>query len=233
MRPPAVLAHAADTFGKGVVGGDDATAVAHRAEILGRIKAERPGGAGGPGGTALIGRAVGLCAVFDKGQLPRDGADRIQIGAAAVEVDRQHGGGFARITARAGGLKRFGEAFRRHGIGHRIDVHEYGRRSCAFDGGDGRDGGMGHCEHEAALADAEGAQGHLNGVGPVAHADGMFHRAERGERLFKLPDLFAVDVPAAVQHVGGGLEQGVAPAAERRAGVGLWDEGCVHGNPYK
>ena len=27
MRPPAVLAHAADTFGKGVVGGDDATAV--------------------------------------------------------------------------------------------------------------------------------------------------------------------------------------------------------------
>lgn len=186
-----------------------------------------------PGGTALIGRAVGLCAVFDKGQLPRDGADRIQIGAAAVEVDRQHGGGFSRITARAGGLKRFGEAFRRHGIGHRIDVHEYGRRSCAFDGGDGRDGGMGHCEHEAALADAEGAQGHLNGVGPVAHADGMFHRAERGERLFKLPDLFAVDVPAAVQHVGGGLEQGVAPAAERRAGVGLWDEGCVHGNPYK
>lgn len=42
MRPPAVLAHAADTFGKGVVGGDDAAAVAHRAEILGRIKAERP-----------------------------------------------------------------------------------------------------------------------------------------------------------------------------------------------
>ena len=35
------------------------------------------------------------------------------------------------------------------------------------------------------------------------------------------------------EHVGGGLEQGVAPAAERRAGVGLWDEGCVHGNPYK
>lgn len=50
---------------------------------------------GGPGGTALIGRAVGLCAVFDEWQVPRDGADRIQIGAASVEVDRQHGGGFA------------------------------------------------------------------------------------------------------------------------------------------
>ena len=73
----------------------------------------------------------------------------------------------------------------------------------------------------------------LYSISPVAHADGMFHGAERGKRLFKLPDLFAVDVPAAVQHVGGGLEQGVAPAVERRAGVGLWDEGCVHGNPYK
>ena len=92
---------------------------------------------------------------------------------------------------------------------------------------------MGHREHEAALADAEGTQGHLYSISPVAHADGMFHGAERGKRLFKLPDLFAVDVPAAVQHVGGGLEQGVAPAVERRAGVGLWDEGCVHGNPYK
>ena len=80
---------------------------------------------------------------------------------------------------------------------------------------------MGHREHEAALADAEGTQGHLYSISPVAHADGMFHGAERGKRLFKLPDLFAVDVPA------------VAPAAERRAGVGLWDEGCVHGNPYK
>ena len=79
---------------------------------------------------------------------------------------------------------------------------------------------MGHREHEAALADAEGTQGHLYSISPVAHADGMFHGAERGKRLFKLPDLFAVDVPAAVQHVGGGLEQGVAPAAERRAGVG-------------
>ena len=77
-------------------------------------------------------------------------------------------------------------------------------------------------------------RGHLYSISPVAHADGMFpEAAERGKRLFKLPDLFAVDVPAAVQHVGGGLEQGVAPAAERRAGVGLWDEGCVHGNPYK
>lgn len=76
------------------------------------------------------------------------------------------------------------------------------------------------------LADAEGTQGHLYSISPVAHADGMFHGAERGKRLFKLPDLFAVDVPAAVQHVGGGLEQGVAPAAERRAGVGLWMRGA-------
>ena len=92
---------------------------------------------------------------------------------------------------------------------------------------------MGDREHEVALADAEGAQGHFDGVGPVAHADGVFRGTERGERLFKLPDVLAVDVPAAVQHVGGGLEQGVAAAAECRSGVGLRDMWCVHGDPYK
>ena len=87
---------------------------------------------------------------------------------------------------------------------------------------------MRYREHEVALADAESAEGQLDGVRAVAHADGVLRGAERGEAFLELPDLFAVDVPAAVQRFHGGPEQGFALVPERRAGIRLRNEGCVH-----
>jgi hypothetical protein len=74
---------------KGSIVGDHGAAIAQRAEILRRIKAERPGVANGPDRAAVCRRQMGLTAVFDDREVvPRGEAfDREHVRCLPVQVD--------------------------------------------------------------------------------------------------------------------------------------------------
>ena len=74
-------------------GGHDRAAVAQRAEVLGRIEAERRGIAEACPRSRPLTRAVRLGAVLEQLQAARRPRARVDLSRLAVEVDHEHGAG--------------------------------------------------------------------------------------------------------------------------------------------
>src|SRR5262245_16864819 len=85
----ASVAQALDLLCQGSVVGDHGAAIAQRAEILRRVKAERPGVANGPDRAAVCFGQMGLTAVFDDREVvPRgETLDRGHVRCLPVQVN--------------------------------------------------------------------------------------------------------------------------------------------------
>ena len=110
---------------------DDRAAVAERAEVLGRIEAERRRGAERAGPPAAQRRAVRLRGVLehDEPVLAGECGDRVHVGALAVEVHRDD-----RLRARGRGALGSSPGVEREP--RLVDVDEHRRRTRGLDPGD-------------------------------------------------------------------------------------------------
>ena len=166
LRRP-VIRDLADAVGQRGVGRQDGTAVAERAEVLGRVERERPDGAERARRAPAPRRPDGLRGVLDDGEVVgvADRAERRHVGALAEEVDRNNG----LRALRDGGV----DACRVQVERVRVDVGEDGRRA-EQRGGLGRgDERERRADHLVARANAERHQRDLERVGPVGDAEGV------------------------------------------------------------
>ena len=94
----AVLAERPHGLGELGVVGDQRSGIPHRAEVLGRIEAERPRPPRRPGTRGLAGCAVCLAGVLDKLEVavPSEGGQSLHVRQSAVQVHGQE-----RLRARA------------------------------------------------------------------------------------------------------------------------------------
>lgn len=152
-----------DLMNGGIVG-DHRAAIAQAAQRLGRVEADRGGDAEGACRLSVELRSQGLGGIF-KQQQPAplaDGADRIHVAGAAVEIGRHHRPGARRDRwlDRGGIDAAVGSDFDRNG-------HATGRMHCRRC----RLHGVAAHDDFVARPDAAGDQGEVQAVGGVVHAD--------------------------------------------------------------
>ena len=118
--------------------------------------------------------------------------NRSHVGRMSVQVHRHD-----RLRPR----RDRGAAGRRvHRVICRMDVHEDRLCPGALDGAHGRHGGVGHGDDLVSRPDSAGPQREFDGVGAVGHAHRKTHIVISGKRSLEDFDLWAKNVPAAIQH---------------------------------
>ena len=164
----AVVAEHLDLFRQLLVVGHDGPGLAEGAQIFPRIEAEAAGNAHGAGLFTLVEGPVGLAGVLEDGDivLLGDCQDRVHVGGLTEEMHGDDGPG----ARRDGALELCGV----HVAGVGVDVDKDGVGPCKGDGLGRGDEGRGHRDHLVGLANAQGQQSQPDGVGSVAHADGIF-----------------------------------------------------------
>ena len=191
---PAVLAQLPEAPGDLRVVGGDGAAVAVGTEVLRGIERKGSRSAEAAGRPALEARAVALSAVFDdeRSLARRERAEPVEIGDAAVEMDRQQEPGLRRRDA---GGERCVERER-----FRVGVGEDRFRAGHASAGQRRRAGVGREDDVVSglrpgRGEREGDRFRAVGAGnDVGHAD-------RGrELLFEAPHLFAENEPPAAEH---------------------------------
>ncbi len=176
-------------------------AVAHRAEIFGRVEAEAGRVADASDAAALslhvAPGAVCLRGVLDEGRAVPAGQRQqaIEIGRMAVQVNGDDRLDLLAIEGARGCVDIDGEVAL-------VDVDENGLRSDAHDRFDRGREGKGHGQDAVAGADAERSQRQLQGVAAVAQADGAAHADEGGELAFEELHLLAADERGARDDAG-------------------------------
>ncbi len=190
----AAVAQPLDRVGERAIAGDDGAAVAERAEVLGRVEAERAGDADRADRPSAARREMRLAAVLDDREVVSRGDrfDRGHVGRLAVEVHRQDR---ARLrTDRGFNLARVDRQ------PHRIDVGEHRARAGHHDRERGVGRGQRRRDHFVAGADAERAQDQRDRVGAGADADRVRGAGGGGELLLERLDLRPEHEPAARDH---------------------------------
>ena len=195
----AVVGHAADTGGQGVVVGEECASVAEAAQVLGR---EEGGAARIAHGAGLVHGAVGegnlgaegLAGVLDHVEvvLACDGQDAFHVGALAEQVHGQDGagaGGDGRLDL--GGI---------HAEGVGADIHEHGAEAeQGYNLSRGHEG-EGHGEHLIAGLQTEGHEGKLEGVGAAGAGERVRRARVCGQFLLESAHLRPVDIAGLREH---------------------------------
>ena len=142
-------------------------------------------------------RPDGLRVIFDNVEfmLISHSANRLHVGALAIEVHGNDGLGFRRD-----GRLDFVWV---NALGLRVAIHEYDGGACDPDGFGGGEEGIGMGNDLVTLADSEGHQRQPNSVGAVTHPDGELRAMIGRQFAFKAFEHRSHDVLAAFQH---GLE---------------------------
>jgi hypothetical protein len=206
------------------VGGDHA-AIAHAAEVLAGVEAERAEVADRPAAAALVPRAVRLAVVFDHLQavLRRDGHDGIHVGRLAVEMHRDNGLGLLRDDR--------GNERRVDVVGDRVAIDQHRHRAKRGHRERRGDEGVAGHDHFVARADAHRLEGQAQGVEARAHADGVLRPHHPGELALEGVDLRAEDVLAVHDDVADG---GLDLIADRRMmGIEINKRYDVHASPLQ
>ncbi len=178
----------------GVVGHDRAR-LAQRAEVFAGIKAEtarHPHGAGLP---AFVSRPVRLAGILNhRDAAPgRDFENRIHVRALAKEMHRDDGLG----AGRDGFFQQAGIQV----VSRLINVHKNRPRPAKADRLDRGHEGAGNGDDFIVWPHAQRQQRKPEGIGSVAHADGMSRPAIGGKFLFKFGDKRAAGKSARVNHL--------------------------------
>ena len=179
----AAVSQPPEPVGQRAIVRDNGSAVAQRAEILGRVEAERSSDADGADRPSARGCEVRLAAVLDDRQVVPcgDALDRRHVGRLPVQVNRQQCPRARRH--RAGNLP----GIDRHA--GRVDIGKHRPRAGHHDGQRAVSGRQGSGDHLVAGAGAERAQHEGDRIGASPDADGA-GRARRGrEFLFERLDL--------------------------------------------
>ena len=190
LHPRAVVAQHAEAVGQLRVVGGDGAAVAQGAQVLAGIEAPGHGIAVRAQALALVARAVRLRAVFQHAQavLAGNGQNCVHIGGLTVEMHRQDDFG-----ARGdGGL----DARRVDVVGALVRLHRHRRRAALADGQPGGDVGVAGHDDFVARPDVHGAQGQVQRIQAVGHADAVGGAAVSGIFGFEGVHFRAEDVPA-------------------------------------
>ena len=167
-RALAVRAQQAHAVGQLGSVGDDAAAVAPRAQVLGRVEAEAADVAQRPDAAAAVAGAVRLAGVLDDGDpAPRE---RPPAAGPCPRSRRRGGPGMTACTLRGDGAL---DDLRRDQAGDRVDVDEARRGAGDADGLGRRDERVAGDDHLVAGPDAQRAQRHRQRVGAGGDADGL------------------------------------------------------------
>ena len=193
-----VVAQLAQFFRQRVIIGDHRAAIAIRAHIFGRIKAERAQLADRPDLALPIQRAVSLGAIFNQQQIVslRQSQQRIHIRSPAIQMHSDN-----RACAPGDGCARRIGA---QGESLGFDISQYGRSASRFDSGHGGQRRMRHGDDFVARADSARPQRQLDGIGAGGDADCVADAVIRRELALECFYLGTEDVPATI----GGAQQG-------------------------